>query len=67
MNYQLQRIVADESSFHTLIVHRKPIEIEVLEGSPMYFKIAVKEQLSPLKFALSYKDGESDKGRKKDL
>jgi hypothetical protein len=43
MNYQLQRIVADESSFHTLIVHKKPIEIEVLEGSSMYFKIAVKE------------------------
>lgn len=67
MNYQLQRIVADESSFHTLIVHKKPIEIEVLEGSPMYFKIAVKEQLSPLKFALSYKDGEGNKGKNQDL
>ena len=67
MNYQLQRIVADETSFHTVIVHRKPIEIEVLEGSPMYFKIPVKEQLSPLKFALSYKDGEGNKRAKQDL
>lgn len=64
MNYQLQRIVADESSFHTLIVHKKPIEIEVLEGSPMYFKIAVKEQLSPLKFTLFYKDGDGKKAKK---
>ena len=56
--------MADESSFHTLIVHKKPIEIEVLEGSPMYFKIAVKEQLSPLKFTLFYKDGDGKKAKK---
>jgi hypothetical protein len=55
MNYQLQRIIADENSYHTLIVPRKPTDIEVLEASPMYFKIAIKEQLSPLKLGLIYK------------
>jgi|LauGreDrversion4_2_1035121.scaffolds.fasta_scaffold52831_1 hypothetical protein len=64
MNYQLQRIVADENSYHTIILPRKPIDIEVLEGSPMYFKIAIKEQLSPLKFAITYKESEANKGRK---
>lgn len=67
LNYQLQRIVADENSYHTVIVARKPIDIEVLEGSPMYFKVAVKEQLSPLKIAITYKENEANKGRKQDL
>jgi len=67
MNYQLQRIVADENSIHTVLVTRKPTDIEVLEGSHMYFKVAIKEQLSPLKFAIAYKEVEASKGIKNDL
>jgi hypothetical protein len=50
--------VADENSFHTVIVPRKPTDIEVLEESPMYFKIAIKEQLSPMRMSIIYKENE---------
>ena len=59
--------MADENSYHTVLVSRKPTDIEVLEGSYMYFKIAIKEQLSPMKFAIAYKEDEGKKGRKQDL
>lgn len=50
MNYKLNQIVASEGEFHQMLIPRKMNEIEVLEGSPMYFKIPVKDGNSPLKF-----------------
>jgi hypothetical protein len=43
------------------------VDIEVLEKSPMYFKIAVKDQQGPMKFAIVYKTSDFLKGRKPDL
>ncbi len=50
INYKLNQIVASEAEFHQMLIPRKMTEIEVLEGSPMYFKIPVKDGNSPLKF-----------------
>lgn len=43
------------------------MDIEVLENSPLYLKIAVKEGLSPLKITIHYKEVEYLKGLKPDL
>ncbi len=55
MNYKLNQIVASESEFHQILFPRKLNEIEVLEGSPMYYKISVKDSNSPLKLQFSYR------------
>ena len=46
---------------------KKPNEIEVLEESPIFFKLFVKDVQAPLKFNLMYKEAEYLKGRKLDL
>ena len=44
--------MATEENFHTLINGKRPMEIEVIEQSYMYFKVYCKNQLSPAKFTI---------------
>ena len=65
INYQLQRIVASEQFYHTVLPAKRQQEIEVLEQSMMYFKVGVKGQITPMKMVVSFRPENSKK--KQDL
>ena len=39
MNYQIQRIVATEDCYHTVIPIKKAVDLEIIEQSQMFYKI----------------------------
>jgi hypothetical protein len=59
--------VAQGDNYHTILFPKKVIDLEIFEESPMYFKLAVKDLNSPVKFQLVYKESEYLLGRKPDL
>lgn len=50
-----------------MIIHKKVSDLEILENSPMYFKMHVKDFTGPLKLAILYKEADYLKGMKPDL
>ena len=56
LNYQLERLVSNNDS-HRILQPKKPLTVEVLANTYMYFKVVTKDMLAPGKVHFSYAEG----------